>query len=176
MNQDFILHKLKAGDEDSFNFIFSNYYRGMVLFAMDYIPDQDKAEEIVQGIFVKLWEDREKIEIKNSLKSYIFKTVQNKCLDNIKHNNIRIKVEGDIFASASSQTAENDFLSFDLHEKVEFSINNLPETVKKIFKMSRFENKKYREIADTLNISIKTVEANIGKALSILRQDLKDWI
>jgi len=176
MDQDFILHKLKTGDEDSFNFIFRNYYRGMVVFAMEYIPDKDKAEEIVQGVFVKLWEERETIQIKVSLKSYIFKAVQNRCLDAIKHNNIKKRAEGEIIASASSSENENGFFSYDLYEKAESSINNLPETVKKIFKMSRYENKKYGEIAESLNISIKTVEANIGKALRILRKELKDWL
>jgi len=175
-DQEFVLRKLKAGDEDSFNFIFNNYYRGMVLFAMDYITDQDKAEDIAQGVFIKIWEDREKIEVKTSLRSYIFKSVQNRCLDYIKHNNIRKRTEKYIINSEPSYIYENDYLSFDLLEKAESSINNLPDAVKKIFKMSRFENKKYREIADSLNISIKTVEANIGKALRTLRKDLEDWL
>jgi RNA polymerase sigma-70 factor (ECF subfamily) len=174
MDQDFILHKLKIGDKDSFDFIFRNYYPGMVVFAMEYIPDKDKAEEVVQGVFVKLWEDREKIEIKVSLKSYIFKVIQNKCLDTIKHNSIKKRVESEVIAKSS--ISENDFFSYNLYEKAEQSINNLPDTVKKIFKMSRYENKKYGEIANSLNISIKTVEANIGKALRILREDLKDWL
>lgn len=175
MYQDFLFHKLKIGDEDAFNFIFRDYYAGLVLFAMDFIPDQDKAEEIVQGVFVKLWEDREKIIIHTSLKAYLLRSVQNKCLDNIKHRQIRKKYEGVLLRESITGKSENDFLSYELKEKIEEAVNNLPEKARKIFRMSRFGNKKYREIAEALNISIKTVEANIGKALAILRKELKDW-
>ncbi|NPA36612.1 MAG: RNA polymerase sigma-70 factor [Chlorobi bacterium] len=175
MEQDFILYKLKKGDKDSFNYIFNKHYREMVLFAIGFVEDRDKAEDIVQSVFLKLWENRNKININISLRSYLFKTVQNKCLDLIKHTNVKNKAKEDIIANTQA-FSEDNIASYDLIEKLEESINTLPDTVKRIFTMSRFEDKKYKEIAQELSISVKTVEANIGKALKILRENLKDWL
>ena len=176
MDPDFVLHRLKLGDKEAFNFIFRNYYRGLVLFAMDFVRDQDKAEEIVEGVFIKLWEDRDKIVVHTSLKSYLLRSVQNKCLDIIKHEKIREKYSTSLLGNPSGREDENGFISYELKEKIEITVNSLPGKTKEIFKMSRFENKKYREIAEALNISVKTVEASMGKALAILRKELKDWL
>ena len=86
MEKDFISYKLKTGDEEAFNFIFNNYYEGLVLFALGFINDRDQAEEIVQGVFVKIWENHKALDIKTSIKSYLLKAVQNKCYDYHKHH------------------------------------------------------------------------------------------
>ena len=176
MYPDFILHKLKAGDKEAFEFIFRQYYQGLVVFALDFVPDKDKAEEIVQGIFVKLWEEKDKIVITSSVKSYLFRAVQNKCLDHIKHDKIQKKYEKDLMEKNLTSKTDNDILTFELKERIENAIEDLPENIRKVFRMSRYENKKYNEIAKAMNISVKTVEARIGKALAILRHDLKDWL
>jgi len=176
MDQDFIIYKLKTGDEDSFTFIFNKYYKGLVLFALDFVPDRDKAEEIVQGVFVKLWENREKLEIKTSFKSYLLKSVQNKCFDYIKHHKIKRNFEDAFIKKAQAFQAANDYISYDFIESVEKAIDKLPERTGQIFRLSRYEYMKYKEIAEQMNISVKTVEASIGTALQQLRKDLRDWL
>ena len=176
MDQDFILYKLKNGDEDSFTFIFNECYRGLVLFAMDFVTDRDKAEEIVQGVFAKLWENHERLEIKTSLKSYLLKSVQNRCFDYHKHHKIERSFEHAFMKKAQAYQVADDYLTCDFIEIVEKSIMKLPERTGKIFKLSRYENMKYKEIAKQLNISVKTVEAGIGTALQQLRKDLKEWL
>ena len=176
MNSEFIFFKLKQGDKDAFDFIFREYYQSLVRFAMGFIQDQDKAEEFVQGIFVKLWEGKKEIVITTSLKAYLYKSVQNKCLDSIKHDKIRHRHEQNIQYYIETQTGENAYSSIELQEKIEGAINHLPEKTREIFRLSRYSNKKYKEIAELLNISVKTVEAHIGKALSVLRKELDDWL
>jgi len=174
----FLLYKLSKGDKDAFNCIFNMYYKGLVLYANKFLMDRDKAEETVQGLFVKLWSDREQIKINTSLKTYLQKSVQNKCLDILKHK----KVVQDYMDKTGRQLVEQtgsseDLILFtELNEKIEDSINNLPENCREIFKLSRYEGLKYTEIAQKMNISIKTVEVQIGKALKKLRDDLKQYL
>ncbi len=176
MNSDFILIKLQLGDKDAFDFIFKEYYKNLVWFAFDFIQDKYIAEEFVQGVYVKLWEEREKIVIVTSLKAYLYKSVQNKCLDYIKHGKIKHRYEQMVQKKASDISSENAFFSFELKEKIDEAIEHLPAKTKEIFKLNRYGNKKYKEIAELLSISVKTVEAHIGKALSALRLELKDWL
>jgi RNA polymerase sigma-70 factor (ECF subfamily) len=176
--ESFLLSKLKKGDKDAFNYIFNMYYKGLVLYANKFLMDRDKAEEAVQGIFVKLWSIREEIIINTSLKTYLQKSVQNKCLDILKHK----KVVQDYMDKTGREPVEPtdnsaDLILFaELNEKIEYSIDNLPENCKEIFKLSRYEGLKYKEIAQKMNISIKTVEVQIGKALKKLRYDLKQYL
>ncbi len=176
MERDFVSYKLRTGDEEAFNFIFNNYYEGLVLFALDFINDRDQAEEIVQGVFVKIWENHKTLDIKISIKSYLLKAVQNRCYDYIKHHKIKIKFEELFLQKTIKDEITNDYFSSNLIRRIDIAIDNLPEKTGHIFRMSRFENMKYKEIAEQLNISIKTVEANIGRALQQLRIDLKDWL
>ena len=174
----FFISKLRKGDEDAFNCIFYTYYKGFVLYANKFLKDMDKAEEAVQGIFVKLWSEREKIKITTSLKTYLQKSVQNKCLDILKHKKIVQDYADKTANNPGSQSGNNEdlILYTELKEKIEYSINNLPENCREIFKMSRYGGLKYTEIAQKLDISVKTVEAQIGKALKKLRDDLKEYM
>ena len=174
----FLLSKLREGDEDAFNCIFYTYYKGLVLYANKFLLDIDKSEETVQGIFVKLWSDREQIHIITSLRIYLLKSVQNKCLDILKHKKIAQEYVDKTVQQPYAQTIDSEdiILFTELKENIEFSINNLPENCREIFKLSRYEGLKYSEIADKLNISVKTVEVQIGKALNKLRHDLKHFL
>jgi RNA polymerase sigma-70 factor (ECF subfamily) len=174
----FLISKLSKGDEDAFNCIFNMYYKGLVLYANKFLLDRDKAEEAVQGIFVKLWSGREQIIINTSIKTYLRKSVQNKCLDILKHKKVVQDYVDKVGRQPVEQTANStDLILFaELNEKIEYSINNLPENCREIFKLSRYEGLKYVEIAQKMNISIKTVEVQIGKALKKLRDDLKQYL
>lgn len=174
-----LVSRLKNDDPMAFEIIFRHFYSGLCVFAKQYVLSLDSAEEIVQDTFVRLWEDRKQIKAELNFKSYLFTCVRNNCLDYIKHQNIKdeynLKVQN-LYGEALLEEEYDFFIESELREKIETAINLLPEQTKIIFELSRFEDKKNKEIAEELDISIKTVEAHITKALKILRKNLKEYL
>lgn len=167
---------IRKGDKKAFELLFKTYYAPLVLFARTFIADQDESEEMVQGFFTKLWEERQKISINTSVKSYMFQSIRNRCLNQIKHEKIRKEYQNFVQQAPLSEKAlEPFFMEVGLMEKIEQSIAALPPRRKEIFLMSREQGLKYREIAEKLNISVKTVETQMGHALSDLREKLKPY-
>ncbi len=170
------LKKIQKGDQEAFEMLFHAYYGNLCLYASKILNNEHMAEEVVQDFFVKLWEKKEQISIDTSIKNYLFKSVKNQCLNFIKHNVIKenyIKTkEVDIQQNINY---EEHFIEVDLAKKIEESINSLPEKRREIFRLSREEGLKYREIAEKLNISVKTVEAQMGLAIKNLREKLKNY-
>jgi RNA polymerase sigma-70 factor (family 1) len=177
-SEQFFLAKLKAGDSDVFTEIFSVYYRDMVMFAFGFTHDVETAEEIVQDVFVKLWEEREKLNITVSIKSYILKTIQNKCIDWHRHKKIVNNHSNFIINNSPlyEYDTDNYILGSELEGRIENAIADLPEDVKVAFKMNRFEGLKYKEIATKLNVSVRTVEVRVSKALRLLKERLIDCL
>ena len=172
-----LFEKIKSGDEKAFEALFRQYYPHLCLYATQILGNPSAAEEIVQELFVRLWEKREETEIETSLKNYLFRSVKNHCLNLIKHNQIKNKYSQKILAENESFSAENDFESqTELFRKIEESIAELPEKRQKIFRLSRQEGLKYREIAEKMKISIKTVETQMGLAIKTLREKLRDFL
>jgi len=169
-----VIRRIRNGDIQEFESLFRSSYISLVNYAQTILKDRDSAEEIVQQLFYVLWRDREKINIKSSLKGYLFRSVFNRCMHHIDHNNvIRRHTTGmkDRVENETNDPAE--IMKYnELHEKVVSIIEKLPERCARIFCMSRFEGLKYSEIANELAISIKTVEANMGKALKVFRKEL----
>lgn len=170
-----ILKKIKMGDEKAFEKLFKFYYGHLCLFAAKIIEDEITAEEIVQDIFVKFWEKREQITIETSIKNYLFGSVKNSCLNIIKHNKTRAQYAQHVLAEAENNNFRDNYIEIDLAKKIEESIEALPEKRREIFRMSREEGLKYREIAEKLKISIKTVETQMGLAIKTLRDKLKNY-
>ncbi|MEN8115644.1 MAG: RNA polymerase sigma-70 factor [Bacteroidota bacterium] len=170
-----LVDKLKTGDEKAFEQLFHKYYSHLCLFASKIIEDEIAAEEIVQDFFVKLWEKRDYLSIDTSVKNYFFRSVKNHCLNHIKHNNIKTRHAQQVIAEAEKNHFNDNFIEVDLAKKLEESIQALPEKRREIFRLSREEGLKYREIAEKLNISIKTVEAQMGLAIKTLREKLKRY-
>ncbi|MDR1644827.1 MAG: RNA polymerase sigma-70 factor [Tannerellaceae bacterium] len=177
MQENHLLVGLKQGDAGIFSFLFKTYYKDLVLFGSTYIPEQTLCEDIVQSVFMKLWDDRENLHIETSLKSYLLTAVKNSCLDEIRHRNI-VK-EHQSHALAFHQQAdidtENYVLYSDLRRHLEESLALLPPLYREAFEMNRFGGLKYKEIAAKLKVSERTIEVRIGKALLLLRQHLKDF-
>ena len=168
-NDQITLALIKNGDKKAFEKMFKQYYVQLTAFAHTYMHDIDLAESIVQNVFVKLWEKRKQYEI-NSLKSYLMIAVRNSC-----HNELKRKQhERDLKLSVRPEDViENaNYSDSGTLDRINQTIEKLPEQRKRIFKLSRLEGLKYREIAEKLNISPKTVEAQMGKALKFLRENL----
>ncbi len=168
--------KLKTGDERAFQTLFRKYYPAMCHFACQYLNDNELAEETVQDMFVKIWEKRESLNIETSVKHYFFRSVRNHCLNQIQHEKIKKQYANAVLESFQQEiNTEQYYLEVDLVKRIEKSIDSLPPKRKEIFRLSREQGMKYKEIAETLEISVKTVEAQMGLALKHLREELKDY-
>ena len=178
-NQDlYFFSRLKSGDESAFDYLFNFYYPGLIIYANRYLEDNHLAEEIVQTVFLKLWQDRRFIEINSSVKSYIFQTVRNKCLDVLKHRKVRVNYAKNIQheSEPSSDDTWNSYVESELYVILIRAVEKLPPECQKIFRYSRIRNLSNKEIADKLDISIRTVENQISKALRFLRGELKEYL
>ena len=168
------LKRIQKGDLKEFERLFKELYSPLCLYANKYLQDKDKAEEIVQDIFYGIWKNRAKLSIKVSFKSYLYKAVQNNCLQLIQHHVVEDKykqyVKNEVSHFQSDPIKEMELQ--EMNKVVEQTLDSLPDRCKEIFSMSRFEGLKYREIAEKLEISTKTVEANMGKALQAFRKSL----
>ncbi len=170
-----IFEKIQKGDEKAFEQLFKSYYGHLCLFATKIMDDEITAEEIVQDIFVKFWEKREQITVDLSIKNYLFRSVKNSCLNIIKHNKTRAQYAQHILAEAEKNNFSDNYIEVDLAKKIEESIESLPEKRREIFRMSREEGLKYREIAEKLQLSVKTVETQMSLAFKHLRNKLKNY-
>lgn len=170
-----LFEKIIKGDEKAFEILFHRYYQNLCVFASAIVKDDNTSEEIVQDLFVKLWEDKNRLIIDTSVKNYLLRSTKNKCINYLKHNQIKNRYAKKILAKPESNVSYENYVEFDLYKKIEESINALPEKRQEIFRLSREEGLKYREIAEKLNISIKTVETQMGLAIKTLRKKLKDY-
>ena len=172
-----IIAKISRGDLKAFESLFRNHYEMLCMYAMKYLHDPDSAEEVVQDLFYTLWDKRLEIKINTSLKSYLYASVHNRCLKYIRHQTVRSNYREYYLTQESElETTPEDFTQTEeLQKIVDRTLDSLPVRCSNIFKMNRFEGLKYHEIAKRLSISVKTVEANMGKALKMLRKNLKDY-
>lgn len=169
---------LAFNDIADFERLFKTHYGKLCSYANLFLNDPDAAEDVVQEVFFKLWKSRDEISINTTIKSYLFRAVRNGCLNVIDHISVReaykIVNEEDIKNSEGNPIDET--IVSELEQKIRESIDLLPAERRKIFVMSRFDDLKYREIADRLNISVKTVENQMYQALKFLRERLVDYL
>ncbi len=169
---------LRKGDELVFENIFKNYYERLCNYANTIINDMDEAEEMVQSTFLEIWEKHEAIEIHTSMKSYLYRAVHNHCLNRLKHYKVRREHNEELKHQTEYgiESASQNLIGSELEQQIELAIGSMPPQCSKIFKLSRFENLTYAEIAENLKLSVKTVDNQMGKALRILREKLKDYL
>ena len=170
----FFLEKLKEGNREAFTVLFDHYYTGLVIFADRYMHDLNLAEDIVQSAFIKFWENKNTLS-SSSVRYYLSSTVKNLCIDLIRKKGTEEKY----LQRQPEQKVRSgyDFLAeSELERMVEESISNLPPRCREIFVLSRYDGLKSIEIAEKLQISQRTVETQISKALKVLRKDLKDYL
>lgn len=173
-----IVGAIRVGDERIFEEIFRKYYQSLSNYANSILKEMDESEEIVQNLFLGIWEKRADLEITVSLKSYLYRAVHNHCLNRIKHLKVREEYQqyATNFYDVSHESVSNTVMKNELEQKIESAIEKLPEQCRIVFSMSRFEELKYHEIAEKLAISPKTVENHIGKALKLLRIELSEYL
>ena len=166
---------IKSGDVNVFEQLFNDYYDQLSAHAYKILLNTDDAEEMVQNVFVKFWNKRETLTISDSPKSYLYQAVKNESLNFIKHKKLVLQHATGGIATTLSASPDPLVLA-ELQEKIDHVLAALPTERKKIFLMNRNDGLKYREIAERLNISIKTVENQMGSALKYLRSQLSEYM
>ncbi|MEP2509543.1 MAG: RNA polymerase sigma-70 factor [Reichenbachiella sp.] len=162
---------IDLSSEGDFEEVFKTYYQQLAAFAFQYVGSYEIAEELVQDVFTNVWIKSDQIEIRTAIKSYLYGAVRNASLNFLKHKKIERRYEKQEQNKVDS--FETNFLELDeLQIEINNALNQLPEKCRQIFEMSRFEEKKYKEIADELSLSIKTVENQMGRALKVMRTAL----
>ncbi|NJN41252.1 MAG: RNA polymerase sigma-70 factor [Flammeovirgaceae bacterium] len=158
--------------------MFKAYYQPLCNYAYSFLRDRDEAEETVQSTFFNFWEKRKNIEIQTSTKAYLYRSVRNTCLNAIKHEKIKQRHASDSLSVTKDhhEPVAQTVIKNELELEIARALQTLPEQCRLIFKLSRFEELKYSEIAEQLNISVKTVENQMGKALRIMREQLKEYL
>jgi RNA polymerase sigma-70 factor (ECF subfamily) len=165
---------------ETFDEIFRQYAKPLFYYAAKFVGD-DQAKDIVQDTFAKLWADKSLV-ITKSLNSLLFTTIRNRCLQQLEKEKVRNK-----YVESTRQKLQTEELQFymdersslmeqELEDKLNEVLKNLPDRCRQIFTMSRFENKKNREIAEELDISVKAVEKQISKALATIRIEMKEYL
>lgn len=164
-------------DDDAFEQLFKSHYKSLHIYVNTMLRDEEMAEEIVQNMFMRFWEKRNLLDINTSIKAYLYKCVHNDTLNYLKHQKVKARYqEHAVYTSSNSEPASHKVELSELESKLYEAMSDLPEQCRAIFQMSRFEELKYREIAEQMGLSIKTVENQMGKALRILRLKLVDFL
>jgi len=171
-----IIKRIRQGDVKQFESLFRSSYVSLVRYAKSFVRDHDSAEEIVQDLFFKLWNERDRITIETTLNGYLFRSVHNRCLHLLEHRKVIEKHEREtiIEQKGSIENVTEHVQYNELQIAIAKILERLPERCGKIFCMNRFEGLKYTEIAEKLAISVKTVEVDMGKALKEFRKALRE--
>ena len=165
-----------AGNPALFEDVFKTHFKGLHAYACSIVKDDAAAEEMVQNVFYKLWERKSEVRIEQSVAAYLYRAVYNESLNYLRHNKVKATYQDHALRNSGEGAGTDPATLRELQQKIDATINGLPEQCRTIFQMSRFEDLKYRTIADRLGISVKTVENQMGKALRILRSKLVDYL
>ena len=173
-----LIHQLNTGNELVFEKVFKQYFKALQNYAYTILNDLDIAEEMVQNVFLKIWEKRGKLPQDASIGSYLYKSVYHESLNWLRHEKVKFSHQQHTLYSMKDETdnAADRIKMKQLEEHLQKALNDLPQQCRTIFQMSRFDELRYREIADELGISIKTVENQMGKALRIMRLKLVEFL
>jgi RNA polymerase sigma-70 factor (ECF subfamily) len=184
-SDNYLYTKIKEDDKSAFEVIFLRYYSSLCTYACTILSNKDASEEVVQDLFVKIWENRKDTEITTSLKSYLYRTIHNQCINLIEswkvRDNYTKKYNSDHNPSLTTIPFSGDYpianlIVKELEDKIDESIKTLPEQCREIFLMIRIYDKSYQEVADKLNISVNTVKTQMQRAVSKMKEMLKEYL
>ncbi|MDR2969307.1 MAG: RNA polymerase sigma-70 factor [Tannerellaceae bacterium] len=179
-SDEILITQIWSGDISVFNKLFHSIYIQLYIHCRKYINDPETAKDLLQNIFLRFWEKREDIDIHTSLNAYLHKSVKNECLNHlrtIKTFYIAEKEQAGLNEKFVDETTPDSELAVqEIEQIIENVIEQLPGQCKSIFKLSRINGLKNKEIADRLDISVRTVETQIYRALKILKIQLKDYL
>ena len=164
------------GSESAYSILYLRYYSALKAYASLFLPPSE-TDDAVQSVLLDLWKKRASININDSLSSYLFLSVRNRCMDAIRRDGYRSRAMSDLKMSLLSEGADMDLHSItEIKTLIRETLNQLPPEVRRAFEMSRFEGRTYKEIADEMGVSVKTVEYRISLALKKLKESLADYL
>lgn len=180
INEPEIVTKIKMGNKGAYEALFLEHYKNMVLYAKKFVMDTEVARDIVQDVFIYIWDKRQKIHIDRSVSSYLFRAVKNACINYLKREDYKqdyikqflLSVNSEAKYTSKSEDAHELVVHKDLLVRIEAIIELLPEQCKNMFRMSRFRGLKNKEIAEIYSVSPRTVETQIYRALKVLKENL----
>lgn len=177
--RDLLAVRIKLGDQQAFELFFRKYFIRLCAFSNKFLNDPEEAREIVQQVFTKIWEGRDEIDPDGSLKAYVFTITQNLSINKLRRKKVEskyVEIHKLVYVENMEFSAQESLIGKELEGQIAISIRKLPTECRKIFELSRIEGLKYKEIAAALDLSVKTVEAQMSKALRSLRIDLNDYL
>ena len=175
-DNDFLLSAVQRGDQKAFDTLFRRYYPMLCAYGHRFVELED-AEEIVQDVMLWLWENRETLVIESSLNSYLFKMVYRRALNKLAHIDATQRADTRFYEEMQEMLQDTDYYQIEeLAKRIEDAVAALPESYREAFVMHRFRDMSYKEIAETLGVSPKTIDYRIQQALKQLRVDLKDYL
>ncbi len=167
------IEKIAKGDHVAFERLFTYYCQPLINFACRYVKNTDIAENIVQDIFVKIWQNRTQLDPSSDIKIYLYTAVKNQSYKYFRHLDVKRRATENLpFVQQSVKTPEDERNEKEIITAINKAIEKLPKKARIIFSMNRFDNLTYKEIAKIQNISVKTVETHMGRALKFLRDHL----
>ena len=175
-NNDFLLSAVQLGDLKAFDTLFRKYYPMLCAYGHRFV-DLEDAEEIVEDSLLWIWENRETLVIESSLNSYLFKMVYRRALNKLAHIDATQRADTRFYEEMQEMLQDTDYYQVEeLTKRIEEAVAALPESYREAFVMHRFRDMSYKEIAETLGVSPKTIDYRIQQALKQLRVDLKDYL
>lgn len=165
-------------DAEVFEQVFKENFKRLVAYAFTFLREESQAEEIVQQVFYKLWLKKDSIRIRQSLRAYLYQSVYNESMNYLKHQKVK-NAHREYMSKTHTEAdhgAPQQIAAKELQARISAALERLPRQCRTVFQLSRFEELKYREIAETLNLSVKTVENHMGKALKVLRHELAEYL
>ncbi|TKG94949.1 RNA polymerase sigma-70 factor [Puteibacter caeruleilacunae] len=161
--------KLRNGDLEAFRTLFDNYYQSLCVYACNQGVDEKTAEDVVQEVFLNIWEKRSKVKIEESVKAYLFNSVRNRLYNLFKRDKIKAGILIKLKYDSQFDYSENEYEQDEFRSILFKCIDELPPRCGEVFSLSRFEKEKQSVIAAKLGVSVNTVKAQLGKALSLVR-------
>jgi RNA polymerase sigma-19 factor, ECF subfamily len=169
--------RLRAGDQAAFDAIFRAHYGALVGLAEGMLRSRAAGEDVAQEVMLELWRRRETVMIQESLRAYLIRSTRNRALNQIRHANVQRKAEPELAHDETvTPTGASLVVAGELREAIAAAIAELPPACREVFTLSRVQGLRYAEIAETLGISVKTVESQMGKALRHMRNRLAQWL
>ena len=177
LKDQYLLGKIRKGDIEAFEKMFHQFYPGMCSYAETLLNKDSVAEEVVQDVFYNIWKNRKTLSISVSIKSYLYRSVFNNSMMYLRKTRRELLMEeSTVFEQyAYASDPEEEYAGNEMKDVIQDTLEDLPERTREIFKLSRYDGLKYKEIAKKLSISIKTVEANMGKALKALKTSIENY-
>ncbi|MBI3143333.1 MAG: RNA polymerase sigma-70 factor [Bacteroidetes bacterium] len=169
---DIAFSEIAQGNKRAFEQLFRQYYKPLVAYAHVVLAHRETAEDLVQEVFYQLWARRQELRVDGHIKSYLYSMVRNRALNHQAH--LKVVARHQQWATEDEGDTHDPVETEEMASRLENAVALLPPERKKIFYLCKYEEKKYREIADEMGISVKTVENQMGKALKFLRAQLAD--